>query len=153
DDSAARAALRAVAEASWPPTRVILRVILIILFVAVAIWVLVKLTGVILLLILSIFFAYLVAPLVDFLRRPVRIGKRQYALPRTASIAFAYLVIIAAIIIAMLFLVPRLVNQFPEFANQARGYWKTLGDKAQRINDYVRIQSMPGPVVDAISRA
>src|SRR5215204_1865301 len=51
-----RAVARASAEAAWPQTRVILRVIIIVLAVAVTLWIVVKLTALILLLILSVFF-------------------------------------------------------------------------------------------------
>ena len=51
-----------------PSTRVVLRVILVLLAVIGFIWVISKITGIILLLVLSIFFAYLVSPLVEFLR-------------------------------------------------------------------------------------
>ena len=64
---------------SWPQTRVVLRVIFIALVVALLLWVIVKLTGVILLLILSIFFAYFVSPLVEFLRRPVTYRREENA--------------------------------------------------------------------------
>ena len=66
----ANSAVKVAAEAYGPPTRVILRVIVIVLTVVLILWIVVKLTGVILLLVLSIFFAYLVSPLVEFLRRP-----------------------------------------------------------------------------------
>ena len=149
----ARAAAKAAAEASWPPTRVILRVLFIVLVVAVTLWVIVKLTGVILLLVLSIFFAYLVSPLVEFLRRPIKISGRHLTMPRALAIALAYLFIVAAVVVTILFVVPQLGNQFPEFAEQARGYWKTLGEKTQGINEYFRLHRMPGPVVDALNRA
>jgi predicted PurR-regulated permease PerM len=149
----ARAAAKAAAEASWPQTRVILRVLFIVLVVAVTLWVIVKLTGVILLLVLSIFFAYLVSPLVEFLRRPIKIWARHLTMPRALAIALAYLIIVAAVVVTILFVVPQLGNQFPEFAEQARGYWKTLGEKTQGINEYFRLHRMPGPVVDAINRA
>jgi len=148
-----RAAAKAAAEASWPPTRVILRVLFIVLVVAVTLWVIVKLTGVILLLVLSIFFAYLVSPLVEFLRRPIKISGRHLTMPRALAIALAYLFIVAAVVVTILFVVPQLGNQFPEFAEQARGYWKTLGEKTQGINEYFRLHRMPGPVVDALNRA
>jgi predicted PurR-regulated permease PerM len=149
----ARTAAKAAAEASWPQTRVILRVLFIVLVVAVTLWVIVKLTGVILLLVLSIFFAYLVSPLVEFLRRPIKVSRRKLAMPRGPAIALAYLIIVAAVVDTILFVVPQLGNQFPEFAEQARGYWKTLGEKTQGINEYFRLHRMPGPVVDAINRA
>src|SRR4029079_3218380 len=82
----ARTAAQAAAEATWPQTRAILRVISIVLAVAVTLWIIVKLTGDSLLLILSIFFAYFVYPLVAFLSRPIRIRNRQFAIPRTLAI-------------------------------------------------------------------
>ena len=83
----AGSAAKAAVEASGPPTRVILRVIIIILAVLLVLWVIVKLTGVILLLVLSIFFAYLVSPLVEFLRRPIHIRDRTLVMPRVLGLA------------------------------------------------------------------
>ena len=97
----------------------------------------------ILLLILSVFFAYLVSPLVDFLRRPIRLSGRQWAMPRILAISLAYVIIIGAIVITIYLLVPRLGNQFPEFAQQARGYWRDLGATTQRFNEFLRLR-MPG---------
>ncbi|MDQ3666707.1 MAG: AI-2E family transporter [Acidobacteriota bacterium] len=146
----ARTAAKAAVEAAWPQTRVILRVIIIVLVVAVALWILVKLTGLILLLILSVFFAYLVSPLVDFLRRPLIISGRPRTMPRLLAISLAYLFLIGAIVIAIYLLVPRLGSQFPEFAQQARGYWRDFGTSTQRLNDYLRMR-LPPPVMDAIN--
>ncbi len=150
---AAQVAARVVAETTWPPTRAILRIILIILAVAVTLWLLVKLTGVILLLILSIFFAYFVSPLVEFLSRPVRIQGRQLAIPRTLAIALAYIIIGAVIVGGIYFLAPRLGNQFPEFTEQARSYWISVGGKMQGLVAYFRAHRMPGPLLDAINGA
>ncbi len=146
-----RTAAKAAVEASWTQTRVILRVILIGLAVAVTIWIILKLSGLILLLILSIFFAYLVSPLVEFLRRPIRIRGRERVMPRVAAIALGYLIIIGAVFVAVSVLVPRLGNQFPEFAQQARGYWKDLGTTTQRFNDYLQ-QRVPAPVMEIINK-
>lgn len=140
-------------EASWPPTRAVLRVILIVLTVAVTLWVIVKLTGVILLLILSIFFAYFVAPLVEFLSRPIRVSGRRFAIPRALAIVFSYLIIVAIIVVGIYVLAPRLGNQFPEFAQQARGYWTSVGAKMQEWVEYSRSHQMPGPLLDAINGA
>ena len=98
-----------------------MRVILIVLTVAVALWILVKLTAVILLLILSVFFAYLVSPLVDFLRRPIPISGKERVMPRVLAISLAYLIIVGAIVIAFYVLLPGW-QPISEFAQQARGY-------------------------------
>jgi predicted PurR-regulated permease PerM len=131
----------------------VLRVILIVLTVAVTLWIIVKLTGVILLLILSIFFAYFVAPLVEFLSRPIRIAGRKFAVPRALAIVLSYLILIAAIVIGIYVLAPRLGSQFPEFAQQARAYWIALGTKMQSWVEYFRSHQMPGPLLDAINGA
>ena len=148
----AKTAARAAAEASWPQTRVILRVILIVLIVAATLWVIIKLTGILLLLVLSVFFAYLVSPLVTFLRRPIRISRRRWVMPRVLAISLAYLIIVIAIVVGFYLLVPRLGNQFPEFAQQARGYWRSIGATTQRVNEFLRLR-MPPAVMDAINRA
>lgn len=140
-------------EIYGPPTRVVLRVIVVVLAVAVVLWMIVKLTGVILLLVLSIFFAYLVSPLVEFIRRPVTFRGRTLALPRVAAIGLAYVIIAAGIVLAIYLIVPSLGTQFPEFAGQAKGYWQTLGERTQQLNEYFRSHRMPGPLVDAINNA
>jgi len=150
---ASATAARTTAEIVGPPTRVILRVIFIILFVAVTLWVIVKLTGVILLLVLSIFFAYLVSPLVEFLRRSRQLAGRTIAIPRSLAILLAYIVILGAVVIAITVVLPSLGNQFPEFANQAKGYWKTLGERTQQLNEFFRSRRMPEPLVDAVNNA
>lgn len=146
-------AARAAVEVYGPPTRVILRVIFIILIVVGLLWVISKITGILLLLVLSIFFAYLVSPLVEFLRQPRQIGERTITIPKVGAIALAYLIILAAIALAVFVILPSLSNQFPEFANQAKGYWKSFGERTQQILEYSRSRRMPGPVVDAVNNA
>src|SRR5678815_1327259 len=148
---AAVTAAKAAVEAYGPPTRVILRVIFIIIIVLVVLWMVAKLTGVILLLVLSIFFAYLVLPLVVFIGRPRKIGHRTVQLPRSLAIACAYLILLAAVVLFISLVLPTISNQFPEFAEQAKSYWRTLGEKAQQANEYLSLRRMPGPAVEAIN--
>jgi len=149
----ATTAAKAAVEASGIPTRVVLRVIVILLAVMVVLWVISKITGIILLLVLSIFFAYLVSPLVEFVRQPRTIGNRTFAIPKALAITFAYLIILAAITLAIFVIVPSLSTQFPEFAAQAKAYWQSLGDKTQQLIEYSRSRRMPAPLVDAINGA
>lgn len=151
-DTAATAA-RAAVEAYGPSTRVVLRVIFVVLAVLGFLWIISKITGIILLLVLSIFFAYLVSPLVEFLRRTRTIGKRTIAIPKAVAIALSYLIILAAIVFAIFVVLPSLSNQFPEFATQAKEYWKSLGEKTQQIIEYSKARRMPAPVVDAANNA
>src|SRR5947199_10617363 len=77
--------------AAWVQTRVVLRIIAILLAVAAFLWVVYKLTAVLLLLVLSVFFAYLVAPLVDLVEKPVNLGGRVIRIPRGLAIGIVYL--------------------------------------------------------------
>ena len=139
-------------EASYgPSTRVVLRVIVVILAVGVLLWIISKITGIILLLVLSIFFAYFVSPLVEFLRRERTVAGRTVAIPKVVAIALAYLIILAAIVFAVFVILPTLSNQFPEFADQAKAYWKSLGERTQAIIKYSH--RMPQPVRDAVDNA
>ncbi|MCU1264458.1 MAG: PA2Cu1 9p [Acidobacteria bacterium] len=140
-------------EASWPPVRAILRVIFITLAVVATLWILLKLTTVILLIVLSIFFAYLVSPLVEVLRRPLSLGQRRIVMPRAAAIAIAYFLIFAGILLIIYFVVPQLVNQFPQFSEQAQSYGKLISSKTQQFNEYLTQRRMPGAIVDAINKA
>jgi predicted PurR-regulated permease PerM len=150
---AAVTAAKAAVEAYGPPTRVILRVIFILLVVIGLLWVISKITGIILLLVLSIFFAYLVSPLVEVLRRPRTIGSREIAIPKVAAITLAYLIILTAVVVAIFVILPSLSNQFPEFVTQAKLYWQSFGERAQQIIEYSRSRRVPGPVVNAVNKA
>lgn len=151
-DTAATAA-RAAVEAYGPSTRVVLRIIFVVLGVIGLLWIVSKITGIILLLVLSIFFAYLVSPLVEFLRRPRKISNRTVAIPKVVAIVLSYLIILAALVFAIFVILPSLGNQFPEFATQAKSYWKSLGDKTQQIIEYSKSRRMPAPLVDAANNA
>lgn len=151
-DTAATAA-RAAVEAYGPSTRVVLRVMFLLLAVIAFVWILYKITGIILLLVLSIFFAYLVSPLVEFLRRPRTIGKRTVAIPKVGAIAIAYLIILIGIVFAIFVVVPSLSNQFPVFATQAKSYWESLNNSGQKILEYSRSRRIPASVVDLINDA
>ena len=125
--------------------------IIILLAVGVVLWVISKITGIILLLVLSIFFAYFVSPLVEFLRRQRTVGGRAIAIPKVIAIALAYLIILAVIVFAVFVILPSLSNQFPEFADQAKSYWKSLGDRTQDVIKYSR--RLPAPLVETINNA
>ena len=150
---AAAVAAKAAVEAYGPPTRVILRVVFLLLIVAGVVWILYRTTGILLLLVLSIFFAYLVAPLVEFLRRPRTIGARTVVMPKALAILLAYVIILATVVVAVYAILPSLTNQYPEFANQAKEYWASLGERTKSLIDYSRSGRLPPHLVEAANNA
>jgi predicted PurR-regulated permease PerM len=137
--------------AAWVQTRVVLRIIVILLAVAALLWIVYKLTTVLLLVVLSIFFAYLVAPLVDLVQRPIRIGGRERVIPRGLAIGIVYVVMFSGVGLAVYFLAPQLGAQFPEFKQTATSYYKTIESASDRINQYFTQHRMPEGVVKAIN--
>ncbi len=132
--------------------RAVLRILVILLVAIGLLWVVYKLTTVILLVVLSIFFAYLVAPLVDLVQRPFRIRGRERMMPRGLAIAIVYVFLFVGIGLVIYFLAPQLADQFPEFKKQATAYYKTISSDADRLNQYFKQHRMPEGLVDAVNK-
>ena len=137
--------------AAWLQTRAILRIIFILLAVAAFLWIVYKLTTVLLLIILAIFFAYLVAPLVDLVQRPIRLGGRERVMNRGVAIGIVYVVLFVGLGLAIYFLAPQLAAQFPEFKIQATAYYKSITSASDRLNGYFMQHRMPEGVVKAVN--
>src|SRR5882724_6566636 len=137
--------------AAWVQTRVVLRIIVLLLAVAALLWITYKLTTVLLLLVLSIFFAYLVAPLVDLVEKPVHIAGRDRKMPRGLAIGVVYLFLFAVVGAGIYFLVPQFAAQFPEFKQQATAYYKSINDASDRVNQYFTQHRMPPGMVKAVN--
>jgi predicted PurR-regulated permease PerM len=64
--------------------------------VGAAVWVAHRLGRIVLVLVLAMFLAYVIAPIVELLERPVRIAGRARRLPRGLAIAVVYLLLVGA---------------------------------------------------------
>jgi predicted PurR-regulated permease PerM len=142
-----------VTEASWLQTRAILRVTFIALALALAFWMLYKLTGIILLVILAVFFAYVVAPLVELACRPFRVGGRARAMPRALAIGVVYLLIFGSMVAALTFLLPRLGTQITQFAQQVPAYVAFLRAKIERLTLIYENYQLPAAVRETVNGA
>lgn len=83
-------------EPTSPPaaqSRAILRDFLLIAAAGVGIWVVHRLGRIVIVLIMAMFFAYVIAPIVDLAQHPVHIKGQSRRLPRGAAIALVYLVL------------------------------------------------------------
>jgi predicted PurR-regulated permease PerM len=128
---------------SWLQTRAVLRVLLLLLAVAGFLWIVYRLTTVILLVVLSIFFAYLVAPLVDLVQQPLRLRGRDRVIPRGLAIAIVYVILFVAVGLAIYLLIPTLSSQFPEFKQQALAYYQKIRGSTESLNQYFRQRRLP----------
>src|SRR5881275_501348 len=146
-----RASVAENAVSAWVQTRIVLRIVVILLAVVAFLWILYKLTTVLLLLVLSIFFAYLIAPLVDLVQQPLRIRQKEYRIPRSLAIGIVYVIVFVGGGIALYLLLPQLAAQFPEFKQQAIAYYKTITSYGERISQYSKDHRMPEGITTALN--
>jgi len=77
--------------------RTILRDLLVVAAIGAGIWIVHRLGRIVLVLILAMFFAYVIAPLVQFAQSPVSVRGRTRRLPRGAAIAAVYILLAAGV--------------------------------------------------------
>ncbi len=131
-------------DPSTPSVRSIVRVVIItllILFVAGFIsGILTSLTYLFFLIVLSIFFAYLIEPLVQMIRRPFENITYDKYMPRPLAIATAYLLVFSTLGITITLLTPIVIQQAKDFSISLPGYtesiqarFKDIGTRYQRF--------------------
>ncbi|MGI8653819.1 MAG: AI-2E family transporter [Pyrinomonadaceae bacterium] len=143
----------AATETSAVQTRAVLRVILIALAVAAALWMLYALEGVILLVVLAIFFAYLISPVVEFLRRPFHLRGQERVMPRALAVGIVYLVLFGAIGTTLYVLLPRLGEQITDFVKQAPTYLATARGRAQTLQSLYQRYQLPPAARETVTKA
>ncbi len=134
-------------------TRVALRILLVVGAVAAGAWLLYRLQVVVYLLILSVFFAYLVAPLVEFAGRPIRVGKTARRMPRSLAIAAVYVTLLAATAAGAAILLPGVTRQIGEASAQLPAYGASLRVWEQHWARYYEHTRLPVEVRESIDRA
>jgi predicted PurR-regulated permease PerM len=107
-------------------TRAALQVLLIVGLVAFGLWVLYRLQSLVLLLALAAAFAYVVAPLVRLMERPVRLAGRRRQLPRGLAIAVVYLVLGTCAIVGGALLLPIASEQAHDMIARAPSYAQSI---------------------------
>lgn len=136
----------------WLQTRAILRLIFTVGIVAGLLWVLYQLRHVALLIVLAILFAYLLAPLVEFLHRSAIWPGRGRQMPRAAAVGVAYLFVFGSLGLALYLLLPRLGSQAVELSKQAPAYFANARARTQWLTQWYERSQLPAGARDAISR-
>jgi len=133
---------------------VIVRVILLLCGLALACWILYEVRTLLLLLVLSIFFCYLVAPIVRLLEQPLYLGTHELRVPRSIAIAVVYLLIATVVaVVAQLIWAP-LSQQVTDLAKNLPGYVDSAQNSVNKIftdaNSWMRHVKLPPQWRDAI---
>jgi predicted PurR-regulated permease PerM len=85
-------------------------------------------------LVLAIFFAYLVDPLVKMIRKPFVEKNLGKYMPRPLAIGIAYLIIFGVLVLAVIYLSPLIAAQAREFAGKMPSYAASLQESINNFN-------------------
>ena len=124
-------------------TLVIARVFLIFAGIAVIIWALYALRTIILLLVFSIFFCYLIAPLVRAFEQPLYFRGREYRLPRAFAILCIYFIIGVVLFTSVRLISPRLSEQANELRDNWPEYKETATTTLYKADSWMRHLGLP----------
>jgi predicted PurR-regulated permease PerM len=103
-------------------TRVIIRVLLFILAAVIVVWALYSIRTILLLLVLSVFFCYLVAPIVRLFEEPIYVGRKEIRLSRGVAIIVTYILIGGALFAAIRIVIPVLGDQLTRLGKDLPEY-------------------------------
>jgi predicted PurR-regulated permease PerM len=149
-------ARRVFLDPSSPSTQSIFRVMLVVflgilvvaLFGAMLYW----LKSLIFLLILSIFFAYLLNPLVGLIRTPFKNRHLEKFMPRSLAIVIAYLIVFTVLGIAISYLSPRIAEQTRQLASNVPNYTTSIQDWVKGIGNRFEGYRIPNELQEEVNK-
>jgi predicted PurR-regulated permease PerM len=132
-------ARRVFLDPSSPPTRSIIRLMLVFLISLIVflgvIFLAYLLRGLIFLVFLSVFFAYLIDPLVRAIRRPFKERNLDKLMPRSLAIVFSYFIVFTILGVGIAYLAPLVSEQAKDLTRNGPDYMKSA---QSRLNDFNR---------------
>ncbi len=149
-------ATKIVLDASTPPVRSIVRVVLItLILLSLASFIesiFSALTHLFFLVVLAIFFAYLIEPLVQLIRRPFAAppGRSKY-MPRPLAIGLAFLIVLSVIGGAVAVLTPTVVEQAKQLAANAPNYLISVQARFKEYSTRYQRYKLPDSVQETIN--
>ncbi|HEY0713395.1 MAG TPA: AI-2E family transporter, partial [Polyangia bacterium] len=134
--------------AAWSQVRAVLRILFTVLGVLAGLWLLYALAGVLALVILSVFFAYVLSPLVLLVQRVPPLAGRRHA--RVIAILVTYVTLFGSASIAVYALAPRFGAQLSELGHSFPAYVEWARGGVQALTRTYRSYRLPEGIRDAI---
>ena len=133
---------------------VVLLALLVYYLIKATLWVFYALTGILLVIVLAVFFAYLIAPLVELVRKALSTpGGEERLLPRWLAISVVYVAIFGSLGVGAWVLTPRLGTQMADIATNAPQYLMNARTRAERLNRLYEDLNLPPSVRRAANDA
>jgi predicted PurR-regulated permease PerM len=143
-------------DSSSPSVKSIVRVVvitLLILFIAGSVEAIISsVAPLFFLIILSVFFAYLIDPIVKIIRRPFKDRHLERWMPRSLAIVIAYLLVFTVVGIAISNIAPRLVEQGKEFGVNLPAYGQSLRSRGAELSERFKGLRIPDEVQAEINQ-
>ena len=142
-------------DPATPPVRSIVRVVLVtLLILGIAGFltnIISALTHLFFLVVLAVFFAYLIKPLVELIRKPFNNSQYSKFMPRAAAIGLSYLLVFLIFGIGIAVLAPLVVEQSKQFAVNVPEYTKSIQEKFRDLGTRYRRYQIPEAVQTEIN--
>lgn len=106
----------------------------------------------IILLILAIFFAYLLDPLVRLIQTPFKNRHLERFMPRSLAIVIAYLLVFVGLGISISYLAPRIADQTRQLASNIPSYTTSMQTWLRGINNRFERYKIPDEIQDEINK-
>ncbi|MGI8495857.1 MAG: AI-2E family transporter [Pyrinomonadaceae bacterium] len=134
--------------------RVVVLTLLILSLTNFALGILSALTHLFFLIILSIFFAYLMEPLIKMIRSSFENANRERYMPRPLAIAIAYIAVFSVIGVAVAWLAPLVAEQGRQFSTKLPDYVTSIQTRINEFNDhYIRYRVPEAIQIQATEKA
>lgn len=109
------------------------------------------LTKLVVLLILAIFFAYLINPLVSLIRTPFKNRHLEKFMPRSLAIVIAYLTVFVGLGTAISYLAPRIADQTRQLASNVPAYTASIQTWVKGISNRFESYKVPDQIQEEIN--
>ncbi|MGE3465330.1 MAG: AI-2E family transporter [Pyrinomonadaceae bacterium] len=111
-----------------------------------------SLTYLFFLIVVSVFFAYLIDPIVRLIRRPFKERNIERFMPRPLAIPLAYLIVFVFVGLAVAYVAPRVTNQAREFGENLPVYGQAIRERTTELNRRFDRLRVPDEVQADINR-
>ncbi|HKP86228.1 MAG TPA: AI-2E family transporter [Blastocatellia bacterium] len=129
-------------------TRIIVQTFLIIAGIILAGWILYQLRTVLLLLTFSIFFCYLIAPLVRIVEQPVYAAGRELKMPRGVAIILVYLIIGLLLFLSVQLVSPLMTEEVDRLRRAWPGYKENADGVVNKVYNWMQELKLPQQLRD-----
>ncbi len=149
-------ARRVFLDPSTPSTQSILRVVLVVILGILLVGILGAslywLRSLIFLVILSIFFAYILNPLVKLIRLPFKERHLEKFMPRSLAIVLSYLIVFTVLGLSISYLAPRIAEQARQLANNVPTYTASIQTWVKGISNRFESYRVPEQIQEEINK-